>query len=233
MPDSVKADATKAQTRWSESTSLTDDIIAKSDVLYVTRVQKERFDSLAEYEAVKDLYVINNDVLAKAKESCIVMHPLPRNNEIDPEVDFDTRRAAYFRQMRYGLFVSCPAKPGRQPPQDLVLMYFSDPHGPLDAGYGYLSGDHNLVLGAVVDLILAFPHLYHRHIYLIICIAVLLYHLIRRRCDASLRVEQTSMLEVVSPNEDLSERPGGSGSMGLSRVRPVPEVLRSSLPCAL
>ncbi|ORX38647.1 putative aspartate carbamoyltransferase [Kockovaella imperatae] len=105
MPDSVKSEATKANVRWTEHQTLSDEVIAKSDVLYVTRVQKERFDNLAEYEAVKDLYIINNDVLAKAKESCIVMHPLPRNNEIDPEVDFDTRRAAYFRQMRYGLFV--------------------------------------------------------------------------------------------------------------------------------
>ncbi len=67
---------------------------------------RERFDNLGEYEAVKDLYIIDNDVLARAKPSTIVMHPLPRNNEIDPEVDFDSRRAAYFRQMRYGLFVS-------------------------------------------------------------------------------------------------------------------------------
>jgi carbamoyl-phosphate synthase/aspartate carbamoyltransferase len=73
------------------------------------RVFRERFDNPAEYEAVKDLYIIDNDVLARAKPSTIVMHPLPRNNEIDPEVDFDSRRAAYFRQMRYGLFVSRPA----------------------------------------------------------------------------------------------------------------------------
>jgi carbamoyl-phosphate synthase/aspartate carbamoyltransferase len=106
MPDSVKAEASRANIRFYEYTNL-DDCIAKSDVLYVTRVQKERFDSLAEYEAVKDMFIINNDILAKAKESAIVMHPLPRVNEIDPEVDFDSRRAAYFRQMRYGLFVSC------------------------------------------------------------------------------------------------------------------------------
>ncbi len=105
MPDSVKAEATKAGIRWSEHSTI-DSVIAKSDVLYATRVQKERFDDLAEYESVKDTYVINNDLLAKAKESTIVMHPLPRNDEIDPEVDFDSRRAAYFRQMRYGLFVS-------------------------------------------------------------------------------------------------------------------------------
>jgi len=52
------------------------------------------------------MFIINNDVLTRAKESAIVMHPLPRVNEIDPEVDFDSKRAAYFRQMRYGLFVS-------------------------------------------------------------------------------------------------------------------------------
>jgi len=105
MPESVKAEASRAKIRWYEHHNL-DGIIGRSDVLYVTRVQKERFDNLAEYEAVKDMFVINNDVLARAKESAIVMHPLPRLNEIDPEVDFDSRRAAYFRQMRYGLFVS-------------------------------------------------------------------------------------------------------------------------------
>lgn len=107
MPDYVKAEATRSNIRWTEHTSLDDDVIGRSDVLYATRVQKERFDSLQEYESVKDSFIINNDVLAKAKESAIVMHPLPRLNEIDPEVDFDSRRAAYFRQMRYGLFV-CP-----------------------------------------------------------------------------------------------------------------------------
>jgi hypothetical protein len=106
MPAEVKDAASRAGVQWNEYHNL-DDCIAKSDVLYATRVQKERFESEAEYEAVKDMFIINNDVLAKAKESAIVMHPLPRVNEIDPEVDFDSRRAAYFRQMRYGLFVSC------------------------------------------------------------------------------------------------------------------------------
>lgn len=105
MPESVKAEASRANVKWNEYHNL-DECIASSDVLYATRVQKERFENLGEYEAVKDMFVINNDVLAKAKESAIVMHPLPRVNEIDPEVDFDSRRAAYFRQMRYGLFVS-------------------------------------------------------------------------------------------------------------------------------
>jgi carbamoyl-phosphate synthase/aspartate carbamoyltransferase len=105
MPESVKSDLSKAGVKFYEHNNF-DTVIAFSDVLYATRVQKERFDSMAEYEAVKDMFVINNDVLARAKESAIVMHPLPRNEEIDPEVDFDSRRAAYFRQMRYGLFVS-------------------------------------------------------------------------------------------------------------------------------
>jgi carbamoyl-phosphate synthase/aspartate carbamoyltransferase len=81
-----------------------DDVIGTTDVLYMTRVQKERFDTEEEYRRVKDAYILNNDVLSKAKSQMIVMHPLPRVNEIEPEVDFD-QRAAYFRQMRYGLFV--------------------------------------------------------------------------------------------------------------------------------
>lgn len=121
MPDSVKADLSKAGVRWAEYHNL-DQVIGKSDVLYATRVQKERFASLAEYEAVKDMFIINNDLLAKAKESAIVMHPLPRVNEIDPEVDFDSRRAAYFRQMRYGLFVSLPPYPSLDDNMTLTMI---------------------------------------------------------------------------------------------------------------
>jgi aspartate carbamoyltransferase catalytic subunit len=69
---------------------------------------RERFDNPAEYESVKDLYIIDNDLMAKAKPTTIVMHPMPRNNELDEALDFDVKRAAYFRQMRYGLYVSFP-----------------------------------------------------------------------------------------------------------------------------
>ncbi|KFY69501.1 hypothetical protein V496_00178 [Pseudogymnoascus sp. VKM F-4515 (FW-2607)] len=86
-----------------ESTELTPDIVAKSDVLYCTRVQKERFSDLAEYERLKDTFIIDNKTLKAAKPSMVVMHPLPRNAEVAGEVDFD-QRAAYFRQMRYGLY---------------------------------------------------------------------------------------------------------------------------------
>jgi len=87
----------------SEGTELTAQIVAKSDVLYCTRVQKERFPSLEEYDKVKDTIIVNSETMRHAKKTAIVMHPLPRNMEVSEEVDFDVR-AAYFRQMRYGLF---------------------------------------------------------------------------------------------------------------------------------
>lgn len=93
MPSEVKNDVIKAGISVFETTSL-DRAIGQTDVLYVTRVQQERFTSASEYEAVKNSYIINNDLLAHAKPHTIVMHPLPRNAEIDPEVDFDQRRAA-------------------------------------------------------------------------------------------------------------------------------------------
>ena len=80
------------------------DAIAESDVLYVTRVQKERFTDLAEYDRVKDLYVVDEELLTQAKERMIVMHPLPRVGEISYGVD-DDPRAAYFRQMRNGMYI--------------------------------------------------------------------------------------------------------------------------------
>ena len=86
-----------------EAEHLNDDIIASSDVLYCTRLQKERFDHPAEYERFKGSYRISNSVMQHAKAKMIVMHPLPRNEELADEVD-DDPRAAYFRQMRYGLY---------------------------------------------------------------------------------------------------------------------------------
>ncbi|KAL6698020.1 bifunctional carbamoylphosphate synthase/aspartate carbamoyltransferase [Trichoderma pleuroticola] len=86
-----------------ESETLTPEILARSDVLYCTRVQKERFESVEAYEKVKDSYRVDNATLKNAKSSMVVMHPLPRNEEVAEEVDFD-QRAAYFRQMRYGLY---------------------------------------------------------------------------------------------------------------------------------
>lgn len=74
------------------------EVVARSDVLYCTRVQKERFGDLAEYERLKDSFIVDNALLKNAKEKMIVMHPLPRNQEIHPEVD-NHPGAAYFRQV--------------------------------------------------------------------------------------------------------------------------------------
>ncbi|OWB59021.1 hypothetical protein B5S28_g5143 [[Candida] boidinii] len=104
LPEHLRQELIDAGMSVIESTELTKEIISKSDVLYCTRVQQERFADPAEYERLKDSYIVDNKILGFAKQHMCVMHPLPRVNEIREEVDFD-QRAAYFRQMRYGLFV--------------------------------------------------------------------------------------------------------------------------------
>ena len=81
-----------------------DSIISETDVLYVTRVQQERFVDQSVYEKVNRSYAVNIDTMDIAKERMIVMHPLPRVDEISRAVDEDPR-AAYFRQMEYGMYV--------------------------------------------------------------------------------------------------------------------------------
>lgn len=80
------------------------DVIENADVLYVTRVQKERFSDLAQYEEVKDHYEITPELMRKAKAKMVVMHPLPRVGEIHYAVDHDPR-AAYFRQVQNGMYI--------------------------------------------------------------------------------------------------------------------------------
>lgn len=80
------------------------DVIQNADVLYVTRVQKERFTDLKQYEEVKNFYEITTSLMQKAKDKMIVMHPLPRVGEIHDDVDQDPR-AAYFRQVRNGMYI--------------------------------------------------------------------------------------------------------------------------------
>lgn len=81
-----------------------DTVMDKLDVLYMTRVQKERFFNEEDYVRLKDSYILNMKKLAKAKDSLIIMHPLPRVNEIAPEVDADPR-AMYFQQAQNGVYV--------------------------------------------------------------------------------------------------------------------------------
>ncbi|ROT40529.1 carbamoyl-phosphate synthase [Sodiomyces alkalinus F11] len=103
LPEDVRRFLRESGQLACESETLTDEILAQSDVLYCTRVQKERFPSLEEYERVKDSYRVDNKTLRAAKKDMCILHPLPRNEEIAQEVDTDPR-AAYFRQMRYGLY---------------------------------------------------------------------------------------------------------------------------------
>jgi aspartate carbamoyltransferase catalytic subunit len=80
------------------------DVIQNADVLYVTRVQKERFPDPAQYEELKDYYKITPEIMESAKAKMALLHPLPRVGEIDPAVDVDPR-AAYFRQVKNGMYV--------------------------------------------------------------------------------------------------------------------------------
>ena len=104
LPNKVRASLQARGQLGAESARLTPEMVARTDVLYCTRVQKERFEDLDEYESVKDELVVSSKTLRDAKKNMIVMHPLPRNMELHKEVD-DDPRAAYFRQMRYGMFV--------------------------------------------------------------------------------------------------------------------------------
>ncbi len=102
MPQEVRDELSTKGMEQKESTL--DEVLPQTDVLYVTRVQKERFEDPAVYEKVKGAYVIDAATMKTAKQRMIVMHPLPRVTEISMDFDEDPR-AAYFRQMEYGLYV--------------------------------------------------------------------------------------------------------------------------------
>ena len=80
-----------------------EDVIGDLDILYMTRVQKERFFNEQDYIRLKDSYILDREKMKMAKKDMIVLHPLPRVNEIQPEVD-DDPRAAYFKQVKYGMY---------------------------------------------------------------------------------------------------------------------------------
>ena len=81
-----------------------DDVIDELDILYMTRIQRERFFNEEEYLRLKDSYILDVEKMKSAKKDMIVMHPLPRVNEIAMEIDED-ERAAYFKQAEYGMYV--------------------------------------------------------------------------------------------------------------------------------
>jgi aspartate carbamoyltransferase catalytic subunit len=103
MPKEVMDEVAERGIPQAEFNSL-EQVLPETDVLYVTRVQKERFEDPAEYEKVKGAYVIDPEIMKAARQEMIVMHPLPRVGEISADFD-DDPRAAYFRQMEYGLYV--------------------------------------------------------------------------------------------------------------------------------
>lgn len=85
-------------------TSHLDESLKKLDLLYMTRIQRERFADSDEYERLKDSYILDKEKMDNAKEDMLVMHPLPRVNEISIDVD-DDERAVYFKQATYGMYV--------------------------------------------------------------------------------------------------------------------------------
>ncbi|MDO5719056.1 MAG: aspartate carbamoyltransferase [Tissierellia bacterium] len=102
IPNYVKALAFKGDDEYVEVEKL-EDVIDQLDILYMTRVQKERFFNEADYVRLKDSYILNSKKMQMAKKDMIVLHPLPRVNEISVEVDEDPR-AVYFDQVKYGMY---------------------------------------------------------------------------------------------------------------------------------
>ncbi len=103
MPEEYKQYCNKHGIKLVEHEDFNEDTIAEADIIYMTRVQRERFSDLMEYERVKDVYILRGDMLGKAKENMRILHPLPRVNEITQDVD-DTPHAYYFQQALNGLY---------------------------------------------------------------------------------------------------------------------------------
>ncbi|CAG2121189.1 unnamed protein product, partial [Medioppia subpectinata] len=103
MPEEVKEYLRKKDIGFREMTSLVD-ALPETDVLYMTRIQKERFENEDKYRSCCDHYIVTPQLMTKAKPKMIVMHPLPRLNEIQPDFDSD-KRAAYFTQAENGMYV--------------------------------------------------------------------------------------------------------------------------------
>lgn len=103
MPQEYKLYCKEHGIKFEEHTDFNEQVIADADILYMTRVQKERFSDLMEYERVKNVYILKNDMLGSAKENMKIMHPLPRVNEIAYDVD-ENPHAYYIQQAKNGLY---------------------------------------------------------------------------------------------------------------------------------
>ena len=103
MPEEFRTFCDRNGIQYTEHREFSAEVINSSDILYLTRVQRERFTDLMEYERVKDLYNLHNAMLADSKPNLRILHPLPRVNEIDQDVD-DNPKAYYFQQAKNGLY---------------------------------------------------------------------------------------------------------------------------------
>jgi len=103
LPDIYKQWLEEHDIPFEENIEFSEEIIHSSDILYMTRVQRERFTDLMEYEKVKNVYILKNRMLEKSKPNLRILHPLPRVNEIDTDVD-DNPKAYYFEQARNGVY---------------------------------------------------------------------------------------------------------------------------------
>lgn len=103
IPEYIRESVLDASGAEYESANRLEDVIDTIDILYMTRVQKERFFNEQDYIRLKDSYILDKEKMKLARQDMIVLHPLPRVNEIAPEVD-DDPRAAYFRQVKYGMY---------------------------------------------------------------------------------------------------------------------------------
>lgn len=103
MPEEYKQFCVQNGIKFTEHKDFSADVINSSDIIYMTRVQKERFSDIVEYDRVKDLYSLRNSMLVNSRENLRILHPLPRVNEINCDVD-DNPKAYYFQQARNGLF---------------------------------------------------------------------------------------------------------------------------------
>ena len=104
VPDYIKEDVLEANNIPYQEVERIEDVMPKLDVLYMTRVQKERFFNEEDYVRMKDFYILDKQKMELAKKDMYILHPLPRVNEISTEVDADPR-AAYFKQAQYGVYV--------------------------------------------------------------------------------------------------------------------------------
>lgn len=103
IPEIYKTFCDKHSIKYYEHTDFSEEVINDSDIIYMTRVQRERFTDLVEYEKVKNVYILRKKMLDNSKENLRILHPLPRVNEISQDVD-DSPKAYYFEQAQNGLY---------------------------------------------------------------------------------------------------------------------------------